>query len=343
MTVQILKHLLKIISFMIIIFIYLKKFHFLFKYKIIFDKYFLIEQKVYFQTFLKIRNIFDKNNISLLEKNKKQEVFKLLSYHNLSYHNGTNITSLDKIFYKGHLRFGNCLVALNKLIFYCEIIECKSIILDKNEFWFIKNKIFIPKINISIETGDFNESINYYYTSHNLFFSTSIYKPEIRIHLLRKEIISNLPKIKYSKDILYMHVRSGDIFNRIINRFYSQPPLCFYQSILNNYNFPKIYLISENKNNPIIKKLVNQFPNIINNKNNLKIDISLLINAYKIVASISSLLNLVIQLNYNLDFYGIIIYIKQVKKYYSIIMIYIDIHIINLLSLEWSLQVNIDQ
>ena len=281
---------------MIIIFIYLKKISF-FKYKIPFDKYFLIEQKAYFQTYLKIRNIFEQNNISLLEKNKKQEVFKLLSYHK-----GTNITSIDKIFYKGNLRFGNRLVALNKLIFYCEIIECKSIILDKNEFWFIKNKIYIPKIKISIETGGFNKSINFYFTSSDLLYSTSIYKPEIRINLLRKEIISNLPKIKYYKDILYIHVRSGDIFKSIINHFYSQPPLCFYQTILNNYNFSKIYLISENNNNPIIKKLINQFPNIINNKNNLKIDIALLINAYKIVASISSFLNLIIQLNYNLEF-----------------------------------------
>lgn len=299
MTIQILKHLLKfkIFSLIIIIFIYLKNNSFIFKNKLVSDKYYLIEQNAYLHMFLKIKNIFEQNNISLLEQKKKKQVFKLLSYHK-----GTNMTFIDKLFYKSNLRFGNRLVALNKLIFYCEIIGCKLIILDKNEFWFIKNKTYIPEIKISIETGDFNKSNNFYFTSSNLLFSYSIYKPEIRINLIRKEIISNLPKIKYSKNNLYIHVRSGDIFNNIKNRFYSQPPLCFYQNILNNYNFSKIYLISENKDNPIIEKLINQFPNIIYNKNNIKIDISLLINAYKIVASISSFLNLIIQLNYNLEF-----------------------------------------
>ena len=49
-------------------------------------------------------------------------------------------------------------------------------------------------------------------------------------------------------------------------------------------------------------KLINQFPSIIYCKNDIKLDISLLINAYKLVASISSFLNLIIQLNYNLEF-----------------------------------------
>ena len=110
-----------------------------------------------------------------------------------------------------------------------------------------------------------------------------------------------MPKIHYSKEYLYIHVRSGDIFNSA-HPFYSQPPLCFYQFILNNYNFSKIYLISENKDNPINVKLISQFPSIIYCKNDIKLDISLLINAYKLVASISSFLNLIIQLNYNLEF-----------------------------------------
>ena len=246
--------------------------------------------------YLKIKNIFEQNNLPLIEKNKRQNIPNLLSYHNR-----TNKTSINKIFYKGGLWFGNLLVTLNKLLFYCEIIECKSIILDKDEFWFIKNKINIPNNKISIETGYYNKSFNFYFTCLNLLFSNLVYKPKIRINYLGKEIISNLPKIHCSNEYLYIHVRSGDIFS-LSHPFYSQPPLCFYQLILNNYNFSKIYLISENKNNPIIEKLINQFSSIIYCKNNIKYDISLLINGYKLVASISSFVNLIIQLNYNLEF-----------------------------------------
>ena len=286
---------LKIIFVTIIIFIFITK-NSLFIKKKCQNIYFLIEQQAYFEMYLKIKNIFEQNNISIIERNKKQYILNLLSYHNR-----TNKTSIDKLFYKTDLRFGNLLVTLNKLIFYCEIIGCKSIILDKNDFWFINNKIYIPNKKISIETGNYNNSFNFYFTGWTLLFSNSIYRPKIRINYLRKEIISNLPKIHHSKDYLYIHIRSGDIFS-LAHPFYSQPPLCFYQLILNNYNFSKIYLISENKNNPIIEKLINQYSSINYCKNNIKLDISLLINAYKLVASISSFVNLIIQLNYNLEF-----------------------------------------
>ena len=134
------------------------------------------------------------------------------------------------------------------------MIGCKSIVLDKNSFWFIKKKIEIPQINISIESGDYNNSL-YLYNNSDLFYSFFIFKHEIRINFLRKEIISNLPKIQTSKDYLYIHIRSGDIFRCKICYFYTQPPLCFYQKILFYYNFTNIYLISMCQSNPIIKKI----------------------------------------------------------------------------------------
>jgi hypothetical protein len=122
------------------------------------------------------------------------------------------------------------------------------------------------------------------------------------IDYIRDEIVSNLPRIKTSEKDLYIHVRSGDIFSTIINIYYAQPPLCFYKYILNNFNFSKVYLISFDKSNPVIQKLINQFPYIIYAKQSLEYDIAQLVNAYNIVSSISSFLNLIIQLNINLKF-----------------------------------------
>jgi hypothetical protein len=175
--------------------------------------------------------------------------------------------------------------------------------LDKKSFWFIKNTIKIPINNMTIEVGDYrNNSILFFGDSYRLFYSIFNFRTEIRIHYLRDEIVSNLPKIHTSKDYLYIHIRSGDIFQSIVNKFYAQPPLCFYKNILENYNFSKIYLISQDKSNPVIQKLINYFPNIIYSKHSLQYDISQLINAYNIVSSISSFVNLIIQLNINLKF-----------------------------------------
>ena len=112
----------------------------------------------------------------------------------------------------------------------------------KKNFWFIKNKIEIPINNMTIEVCDYNNSLLLINDiNNNLFFSFFIFKPEIRINFLREEIILNLPKIKTSNEYLYIHIRGGDIFDNNINIYYSQPPLCFYQNILNNYKFSKVY------------------------------------------------------------------------------------------------------
>ena len=128
-----------------------------------------------------------------------------------------------------------------------------------------------------------------------------------------------MPKIKISKDYLYIHLRGEDIFHNHINSRYAQPPLCFYHAILNNFLFKKIYLISIDKNNPVTKKLINFNSYIIYKKNSLKEDISYLINAYNIVASISSFLVSIIHLNINLKYlwdYNIYQIVDKVRHFH---------------------------
>ena len=215
---------------------------------------------------------------------------------------GRNISFGGTLFLARNYHFGNSIAFLNKILFYCEIIGCKTIILDKNAFWYVKNKIYISKYNILVKVGDkleYNNSSLLYFNSYFLFYSFFNIKPEIRINLIRDEIIRNLIKMNINEKDLYIHIRSGDIF---INPHwpYAQPPLCFYRNILNNNKFNKIHLITQDKNNPVIEKLLNEYSNIIYKSYYIKEDISLLINAYNIVASISSFSTSIIQLNYNL-------------------------------------------
>jgi len=261
---------------------------------IIKERFSINEDYNFINKYLTLKNLND----TLFVIKEKKSILELFSKYA-----GRNITSVDNIYFEVGCNFGNCIVLLNKILFYCEIIDCKTIILDENIFWYVKNQIVYGKNNISIKVGkkkDFKNSSLLYYSSPSIFYSFFYIKPEIRIDLIRNEIIKNLNKVNVDKEDLYIHIRSGDIFFFAYSP-YAQPPFCFYKKILNNYKFNKVYLIAQDKKNPIIDKILSEYTNVIYKQNDLKEDISYLINAYNIVASISSFLISIIQLNYNLE------------------------------------------
>ena len=218
--------------------------------------FFEVEKKKYFTLFFSLQLKPLDNNNSLIIKEKNDILTKI------SKDLGKNLSLIDKIFLTDYHHFGNLISLLNKFIFCCEIIGCKSIILDKKHFWFIKKQMNIKnnKFNYTIEVDDISKYINnsstIFYKASNFFYYFFNLKPQIRIHLLRDEILKNLPILNTSNEDLYIHIRSGDIFNMKCAFFYSQPPLCFYINILTNFNFSNIYLISADKQNPVINKLI---------------------------------------------------------------------------------------
>lgn len=234
---------------------------------------------------------------------EKDDIFSKYSY-NIDEEIKSGMTIFNDLNY---YNFGNQLLIFNKLIFYCEIINCKNIILDENNGLYIKNKIFYKKYNITIKvrkkkSNDYilsNLDYYFYYTTYNL-------KLENRFNVFKNEILNNLPKINTDINELYIHIRSGDIFwnrNPDFAPDYAQPPLCFYKKIIKENNFSKIYIISQDRGNPVVDKLINENNNIIYNQNSIEKDIALLSYAYNIVGSISSFLISIIKLNNNLKYF----------------------------------------
>jgi hypothetical protein len=267
------------------------------------NEYLINEYKNYSQNFLKLREISSDYNYSLLAEEKEN----ILNF--ISKAINKNVSSIKKIIYSGKARFGNLLIILNKLIFFCEVIKCKEITLKNNrDFWFIRNRIYLRENDIAINIIDTNNykdnNINHseiiFLDTFDIFYYLNKIKPKIRINLLRDEIMKNLFSLNVSNRDLYIHIRSGDIFRKNAQN-YAQPPLCFYTSIFKNFQFNKIYLISQDKSNYVINRLLNKFNNIIYSEKSLKYDISSLINAYNLVGSISSFLNMLIVLNSNLE------------------------------------------
>ena len=238
-------------------------------------------------------------NSSIILKEKEE----LLKYISKSIKE--NIKSIETIFLDYKCNFGNQLILLNKVIFFCEILGCKRILLNKDFYWFIKNKILYKKYEMIIEVGDEKDYQNKNIIidrSSNFFWYFNYIKPQFRPEIIKQEILSNLPKMITDPNTLFIYIRSGDIFN-VFCKGYFQPPLCFYHRILNIFKFQNITIIAENKNNPVIDKLLVQFPNIFYKNNSLKNDISYLVYSYNLVGAFSTFINNIIRFNDNLQLF----------------------------------------
>ena len=237
----------------------------------------------------------NKNNIKL-----RKQMFKLLSKIS-----NKTITSLDDVYLGNFYRLGNSLLALNKVIYYCEIMQCKRIFLNKYYYPLIKNTIYDKKygLTISILTDFKKNNITSLFHWPRPFITTLIKRPENRFDVFKEEILNNLPKPSINKNDLYIHIRNGDIYNkRPRGRYYAQPPLCFYKKVIQQNKFTNVYIIAVNGNFTIIQKLITEYKNTKYIGTSIKEDAAKLVYAYNIVASISSFLTCLIKFNDNLKY-----------------------------------------
>ena len=213
------------------------------------------------------------------------------------------ITKFDIFYIKDNNNFGNTLIAINNAIFYCEIIGCNKIILkDHNTYrkWLITNPIYIKKINITIMIGTANCKDSNVLCLEGGPFYPKFVKPQIKIQYIKEELLRNLPIVKTESNDLYIHLRGGDAFKEHPVPDYPQPPLCFYEKIIDNNKYNNIYIVSMDKKNIIVDALLNKYKQIIFQTHDYKYDLSLLIHAYNIALSVSSFAVSAIKFNDNL-------------------------------------------
>ena len=123
----------------------------------------------------------------------------------------------------------------------------------------------------------------------------------MRLRIIRNEVMKNIPKYNAGQNNLYINIRSGDVFATVINPNYAQPPLCFYQKIINENNFEKIFIMSNGHENPVVDELLKLYPKIKYIHGSLVEDISVIIYAYNFVMPISTFPMTLLNLNYNLQ------------------------------------------
>ena len=269
----------------------------------------------FFNYYQSLKNVSYKNDSLFSE-------YKNIIFQSLSEHAKKTISSIENIYFDFYYKFGNMLISLNKVIFYCEIINCKKIFVWKNNDFFIRNNIIDEKYNLTIQVIESPSEIinndNLTALHFNPFYHFLGIKPDNRYSVFKDEILKNIPFIKADPNDLYMHIKSGDIFvPPIIYSTLAQPPLCFYKTIINNNKFKKIYIVSSDELNPVINELIKSYENIIFEHNNLDLDIAKLAYGYNIVGSISSFSIGIIKINDNLrKFWEYDIYNLNEKVYH---------------------------
>ena len=126
-----------------------------------------------------------------------------------------------------------------------------------------------------------------------------------------------MPTIVTYPNELYIYIRGGDIFKNPDETAYNyfQPPLCFYIKILDKFKYGKVFIISEDKSNPVIRKLLSKYYYIKIMKNNIKSDISYLIYSYNLVAARSTFFLTSIKFNNKLKFLWEYDFLSLYQKY----------------------------
>tara|TARA_B110000444_G_C18833931_1_gene594857 strand:+ start:484 stop:1350 length:867 start_codon:yes stop_codon:yes gene_type:complete len=100
-------------------------------------------------------------------------------------------------------------------------------------------------------------------------------------HFIRPNI-NFLEELTVPEDTLVIHIRSGDIFDIPITSYF-QNPINYYQKLIENYE--KVILVtSEEKNNPVIGKLLKE-SNVTLHSSSVEQDFNLLVNAVNLATS----------------------------------------------------------
>ena len=86
-------------------------------------------------------------------------------------------------------------------------------------------------------------------------------------------IIKDIPKLDINDVVI--HIRGGDIFTTCIHPLYIPLPLSYYIKQINKHKYRKIIIVSEDKLNPVVNKLLELYDNSCHSINSLEDDIKI--------------------------------------------------------------------
>ena len=156
--------------------------------KIFFIIIFLILFKYSFRLIIS-KQFFINNKKRLMKKIILSKIFKKTR---------KNINNISSLFIKGNARFGNLFLAINNAIIYCEILDCKKIIIENSSNIYINNTILYKKGNFIIGPNkDFNLKENYSIVLDFYFYlfnGFSLFRNTNRLSIFKEQLIKSFAK-----------------------------------------------------------------------------------------------------------------------------------------------------
>lgn len=163
----------------------------------------------------------------------------------------------SSIYVKRFEQLGNNFMQLSNTVYLSEVMNVSTIYIPEG-FCLINNPITTSK-GIKIIPTNETPSDAFVSCSKLFLMLSDKYCTEDRVYEFASEVLKSIPKVKINKYGLYIHIRSGDIFKENPCALYGQPPLCFYESIIEKWGFNDIYILSQDTKNPVINSLVQRY------------------------------------------------------------------------------------
>ena len=217
---------------------------------------------------------------------------------------------IDKFFVHtdGTIAFGNNIVQIILAIYACIKYDHDTLKFPMSDiFTFNVINIGINNKNTSIVTGTFRDNNHLFINDNSITVSEITHKQCIDIARQYVFPILNITdfhnkSIDFSKidTTLFIHIRGGDIFGEFIHPAYVQPPLSFYKFIIKNNSYNQIVVVSSDKKNPCVEKLIDEYSAVYLSSTQMN-DISMLLCAKHFACGFGTFGYTVAFLNKNLE------------------------------------------
>jgi hypothetical protein len=168
--------------------------------------------------------------------------------------------------------------------------------LRKNKI--INNRILIDRKNNFFHTNKFFKKHKHIANNYKDVFNYNTNAINILRELINYDI-NNIKKL--GEDDLVIHLRGGDIFEgKGKHRSYICPPLSFYVNIIENNNFNNIYIVSQDRKNPVVDCLIKIYPKIKFKIQSFEEDIRIILSAQNLIESFGTFVPAIMLLSNNI-------------------------------------------
>ena len=111
-----------------------------------------------------------------------------------------------------------------------------------------------------------------------------------------------------------IHIRGGDIFTTSIHPLYIPLPLSYYIKKINKHQYRKIIIVSEDKLNPVVNKLLGLYDNSCHTINSLEDDIKLILEGTSVIYGCGTFCPELLRISNNIKYSYGRMWIHQIKE-----------------------------